>query len=83
MLELLDHRQYRFSKVNMKWSIIAAAAVVPLASASGFTREEYASGEVMEIMMEAKEVRFFPTVNTYDAIVDKDSGGMGQASRGW
>lgn len=45
----------------MKWSTIATAAVVPLASASGFTREEYASGEVMEIMMEAKEVCILDT----------------------
>lgn len=40
----------------MKWSTLATAAIVPVASASGFTHEEYASGEVMQIMMEAKEV---------------------------
>jgi hypothetical protein len=39
----------------MKWSTLAAA-IVPLASASsGFTHEEYASGKVMSLMMEAKE----------------------------
>lgn len=40
----------------MKWSNFATAAIVPLASASGFTHAEYASGEVMQLMMEAKEV---------------------------
>ena len=39
----------------MKWSTFATAAIVPLASASGFSHEEYASGEVMSLMMEAKE----------------------------
>jgi uncharacterized protein involved in copper resistance len=40
----------------MKWSTLATAAIVPLASAgSGFTHEEYASGKVMSLMMEAKE----------------------------
>ncbi|KAL6703126.1 hypothetical protein ACN47E_010188 [Coniothyrium glycines] len=38
----------------MKWATIAAA-VLPLASASGFTKAEYASGEVMSLMMEGKE----------------------------
>jgi uncharacterized protein involved in copper resistance len=39
----------------MKWSTIATAAVLPLASASGFTHAEYASGEVMDLMMSSKE----------------------------
>ena len=39
----------------MKWAIIASA--VALAAASGFTREDYASGEVMELMMKGKEVK--------------------------
>jgi hypothetical protein len=39
----------------MKWATIAAA-VLPLASASGFTHAEYASGEVMDVMMQGKEV---------------------------
>jgi|TARA_R110002003_G_scaffold505_7_gene20168 hypothetical protein len=39
----------------MKWSTLATAAIVPLASASGFTHAEYASGEVMDLMMSAKE----------------------------
>lgn len=39
----------------MKWSTLATAALLPLASASGFTHEEYASGEVMDLMMSAKE----------------------------
>lgn len=39
----------------MKWSTLATAVIVPLASASGFTHEEYASGEVMSLMMNAKE----------------------------
>jgi hypothetical protein len=39
----------------MKWAIIASA-VLPLASASNFTHEQYASGMVMELMMTAKEV---------------------------
>jgi hypothetical protein len=39
----------------MKWAVLASA-VLPLASASGFTHEEYASGEVMELMMAGKEV---------------------------
>lgn len=42
----------------MKWSSIsaAAAALLPLASGAAFSSEEYASGEVMQFMMEAKEV---------------------------
>ena len=42
---------------NMRWSAIsaAAAALLPLASGAGFTTEEYASGEVMDFMMSAKE----------------------------
>jgi hypothetical protein len=39
----------------MKWSTLATAAVLPLASASGFTHAEYASGEVMDLMMSSKE----------------------------
>jgi hypothetical protein len=39
----------------MKWSTLAAAALVPLASASGFTHAEYASGDVMDLMMSSKE----------------------------
>ncbi|KAJ6198518.1 hypothetical protein J3E72DRAFT_439138 [Bipolaris maydis] len=38
----------------MKWATITMA-LLPLASASGFTRQEYASGEVMELMMKGKE----------------------------
>jgi hypothetical protein len=34
-----------------------AAAVLPFASAAMFTKEEYDSGAVMSLMMEAKEVR--------------------------
>lgn len=42
----------------MKWSSISAAAValLPLASGAAFTEQQYNSGEVMELMMEAKEV---------------------------
>lgn len=41
----------------MKWTTIATAlAAVPLASAAGWTKEQYRSGEVMEKMMSAKEV---------------------------
>lgn len=40
----------------MKWAAIVTA-VLPLAAASGFTRAEYASGEVMDLMMQGKEVR--------------------------
>jgi hypothetical protein len=41
----------------MKWSSIsaAAAALLPLVSGAGFSTEEYANGEVMEFMMNAKE----------------------------
>ncbi|KAF2024903.1 hypothetical protein EK21DRAFT_77652 [Setomelanomma holmii] len=39
----------------MKWSTLATAAIVPLASASGFSHAEYASGEVMDLMMSSKE----------------------------
>lgn len=39
----------------MKWASITAA-LLPLVAASGFTRQEYASGEVMELMMAGKEV---------------------------
>jgi hypothetical protein len=41
----------------MKWSSIsaAAAALLPLASGAGFSSEDYANGEVMEFMMNAKE----------------------------
>lgn len=37
--------------------LAAAAALLPLASAAGFTKEEYESGQVMKWMMEKKEVR--------------------------
>lgn len=40
--------------VNMKWAP-AILAALPLASASGFTHSEYASGEVMELMKTSKE----------------------------
>jgi hypothetical protein len=41
----------------MKWTTIATAlAAVPLASAAGYSKEQYRSGEVMEKMMMAKEV---------------------------
>jgi hypothetical protein len=36
----------------MKWSTLLAA--LPLAAASGFTHEEYANGDVMELMMQGK-----------------------------
>jgi hypothetical protein len=39
----------------MKWATIATA-LLPLASGHAFTSEEYASGEVMELMMSGKEV---------------------------
>jgi hypothetical protein len=39
----------------MKWATVASA-LLPLVSASGFTKEQYASGEVMELMMMGKEV---------------------------
>jgi len=41
----------------MKWSSIsaAAAALLPIVSGAGFSTEEYANGEVMEFMMNAKE----------------------------
>lgn len=38
----------------MKWATLAST-LLPLASASGFTKEQYASGEVMELMMMGKE----------------------------
>jgi hypothetical protein len=50
--------QIAVSIAKMKWSTLATAAVLPLASASGFTHEQYASGEVMDLMMHAKEVCF-------------------------
>jgi len=37
------------------------ATVLPLAAASGFTRAEYASGEVMDLMMQGKEVHAVPS----------------------
>lgn len=40
--------------MNMKWAAILTA-ILPLAVASGFTRAEYASGEVMDLMMQGKE----------------------------
>jgi hypothetical protein len=44
----------------MKWTTIATAlAAVPLASAAGYSKEQYRSGEVMEKMMMAKEVNLF------------------------
>ena len=42
--------------VKMKF-ISVAAAVLPLASGAMFSKEEYTSGAVMAMMMEAKEVR--------------------------
>jgi hypothetical protein len=43
----------------MKWTTIATAlAAVPLASAAGYSKEQYRSGEVMEKMM-AKDVNLF------------------------
>jgi len=41
----------------MKWSAISAVAatLLPLAAGAGFSEEEYASGEVMDFMMMAKE----------------------------
>lgn len=39
----------------MKFAALAAA-VLPLASAARYTKEEYRSGAVMAKMMEAKEV---------------------------
>jgi uncharacterized protein involved in copper resistance len=55
---LLDHlpiRQFAVPFAKMKWSTLATAAIVPLASAHGFTHAEYASGEVMDLMMSSKE----------------------------
>jgi hypothetical protein len=41
----------------MKWTTLTTAfAAVSLASAAGFTKEQYRSGEVMAKMMESKEV---------------------------
>lgn len=40
----------------MKFTTIATA-LLPLANAAMFTKEEYESGEVMGMMMAAKEVR--------------------------
>lgn len=45
--------------MNMKWAAILTA-ILPLAVASGFTRAEYASGEVMDLMMQGKEVDTAP-----------------------
>jgi hypothetical protein len=39
----------------MKWATITTA-LLPLVTASGFTHQQYASGEVMELMMNGKEV---------------------------
>ena len=51
-------RQLAVEIVKMKWTTIASAlAAVPLASAAGYSKEQYRSGEVMEKMMMAKEVR--------------------------
>jgi hypothetical protein len=44
--------------VNMKF-ISVAAALLPLASGAMYSKEEYKSGAVMSMMMEAKEVRWF------------------------
>jgi hypothetical protein len=41
---------------NMKLLSVAATLLPALASAAMFTKEEYDSGEVMSLMMEAKEV---------------------------
>jgi predicted ester cyclase len=41
----------------MKWATLATA-LLPLVAAYGFTHEQYASGEVMDLMMSGKEVRF-------------------------
>lgn len=42
----------------MKWTTIATAfAAVPLATVAGYSKEQYRSGEIMEKMMMAKEVR--------------------------
>ncbi|KAF1850853.1 uncharacterized protein K460DRAFT_328149 [Cucurbitaria berberidis CBS 394.84] len=38
----------------MKWATVATA-LLPLVSAHGFTHEQYASGEVMDLMMSGKE----------------------------
>lgn len=51
-------RQLAVEIAKMKWTTIATAlAAVPLASAAGYSKEQYRSGEVMEKMMMAKEVR--------------------------
>jgi uncharacterized protein involved in copper resistance len=38
----------------MKWATITTA-LLPLVAAHGFTHEQYASGEVMDLMMSGKE----------------------------
>lgn len=52
------NRQLAVETAKMKWTTIATAlTAVPLASAAGYSKEQYRSGEVMEKMMMAKEVR--------------------------
>lgn len=53
----------------MKWAALATAAL-PLAAASDFTHDEYASGKVMELMMGAKEVKFTKTSDFYPDTYD-------------
>ena len=39
----------------MKWATLSTA-LLPLVAAHGFTHQQYASGEVMDLMMKGKEV---------------------------
>ena len=64
----------------MKWAAIVSA-VLPLASASGFTKEEYANGEVMEIMMKGKEVSSPLMIGNVLRLTI--AGGMGKAACSW
>lgn len=67
----------------MKWSSIsaAAAALLPLASGAAFSSEEYASGEVMQFMMEAKEVCTNNSWGTSVAVLTEETGFLGKAAR--
>lgn len=51
----LPTRQSAVLFAKMKWATVATA-LLPLAAGHGFTHQEYASGEVMELMMNGKEV---------------------------
>ena len=61
---LVLHEQLSTQFAIMKFSTVAAA-LLPLASAELYTKEEYRSGAVMAMMMEAKEVRALQSITTF------------------